>query len=364
MALIPDSSIGALVGNNSSELISLFPGQLSNYPGGVLGLDGNDTVFGLGDNELILGNTGFDQLWGGEGADTLFGGKDGDILEGEAGNDVLFGNLDADTLYGGEGFDSLFGGKGDDVLNGEGGNDTLSGDLGADTLTGGIGQDVFLLQQQGQGRDWIRDFERNIDLIQLPNNVGEVQVQAVGSNQTRLVVSATNEELALLDGIVPSDLQASDFIGQGFTLKKDNVSPPPSDFVQQVLNLTNDFRSQNGLRPLTLNTKLNAAAQEQSQDMAQQDFFNHIGLDGSTPATRAQDQGYTFSFIGENIGAGYQTPEEVVQGWIDSPGHRENLLNPNYAEIGIGYFYLENDTGFENWNHYWTQVFGTVMGNG
>lgn len=364
MSLIPDDAIGALIGNESSELISLFSGQLFNHPAGVLGLGGDDTVFGTSDDELILGNTGFDQLWGGEGSDTLFGGKEGDILEGEGGNDLLFGNLDADTLFGGEGFDNLFGGKGDDLLNGEGGNDTLAGDLGADTLTGGSGQDVFLLLQQGQGRDWITDFEPNIDLIQLPDNIGEVQIQAVGTNQTRLVVSATNEELALLDGIVPSDLGESDFIGQGFTLKTDNISPPTSDFVQQVLDLTNEFRSQNGLPPLTLNTQLNAAALEQSQDMAQEDFFDHIGLDGSTPATRAQDQGYNFSFIGENIGAGYQTPGEVVQGWINSPGHRENLLNPNYAEIGIGYFYLENDTGFENWNHYWTQVFGTALGNG
>ncbi|HEY9863507.1 MAG TPA: CAP domain-containing protein [Candidatus Obscuribacterales bacterium] len=364
MSLISDAAIGALIGNESSELISLFPGQLFNHPAGVLGLGGNDTLFGTDDDELILGNTGFDQLWGGEGVDNLYGGQDGDILEGEGGNDLLFGNLDADTLFGGEGFDSLFGGKGDDVLNGEGGNDTLSGDLGADTLTGGIGEDVFLLQQQGQGPDWITDFEPNIDFIQLPDNLGLVQVQAVGSNQTRLVVSATNEEIALLDGIVPSNLRDSNFIGQGFTLNTDNVLPPTSGFVQQVLDLTNEFRSQNGLPPLTLNTQLNATAQEQSQDMAQEDFFDHIGLDGSTPASRAQDQGYTFSFIGENIGVGYQTPGEVVQGWIDSPGHRENLLNPNYEEIGIGYFYLENDTGFENWNHYWTQVFGTGLGVG
>ncbi|CAD5989320.1 hypothetical protein PCC9214_05539 [Planktothrix tepida] len=369
MSLIPDFSISALVGNDSSEMISLFPGQLSGYPGGVLALDGNDTVFGSSDDDLILGNTGFDQLSGREGADTLFGGKDGDLLNGENGNDILFGNLEADTINGGDGFDSVFGGKSDDVLNGEGGNDTLSGDLGADTLTGGSGKDVFLLQQQGQGRDFITDFEPGIDLIQLPNNVGEVQVQAVGSTQTRLVVTASNEELALLDGITPSQLNSGDFIGQGFTLQLDNnplnppnppnpPSLPSSDFTQQVLELTNNFRSQNGLQPLTLNTQLNSAAQEHSEDMALEDFFSHTGLDGSTPSTRAQEQGYPSSFVGENIGAGYQTPEEVVQGWIDSPGHRANLLNPDYTEIGIGYFYLANDTGVENWNYYWTQVFG------
>lgn len=75
-------------------------------------------------------------------------------------------------------------------------------------------------------------------------------------------------------------------------------------------------------------------------------------------SSRAQEQGYPSSLVAENIGAGYTTPEEVVQGWINSQGHRANLLNPDYTEIGIGYFYLANDTGVENWNHYWTQVFG------
>ncbi|UBF24763.1 CAP domain-containing protein [Kovacikia minuta CCNUW1] len=62
---------------------------------------------------------------------------------------------------------------------------------------------------------------------------------------------------------------------------------------------------------------------------------------------------------GENIAAGYSTPEQVVQGWINSPGHRANLLNPSYTELGIGYYYLANDTGSVNYKSYWTQDFGS-----
>jgi hypothetical protein len=65
--------------------------------------------------------------------------------------------------------------------------------------------------------------------------------------------------------------------------------------------------------------------------------------------------------VGENIAAGQTTPEQVVQGWINSPGHRANMLSNNYTEIGIGYEFLANDTGSVNYNHYWAQVFGKSL---
>ncbi|WAL58803.1 CAP domain-containing protein [Thermocoleostomius sinensis] len=130
-------------------------------------------------------------------------------------------------------------------------------------------------------------------------------------------------------------------------------------FVNQVLELTNQFRAQNGLAPLKLNSELNAAAQAHSQDMAQNDYFSHTGKNGSKPWDRAKVVGYEARSMGENIAAGQTTPEAVVQGWINSPGHRANLLNPNYTELGVGYFYLENDTGSVNYKRYWTQLFGS-----
>lgn len=135
----------------------------------------------------------------------------------------------------------------------------------------------------------------------------------------------------------------------------DNVA-----FINRVIELTNQERSRLGLSPLTLSPLLNQAAQTHSQNMALQDFFSHTGLDGSSPSDRARSVGYT-SGAAENISAGYPTPEAVVTGWMESPGHRENILNPNYRVMGVGYHFLANDTGQVNYNHHWTQMFGFVV---
>jgi Ca2+-binding RTX toxin-like protein len=132
-----------------------------------------------------------------------------------------------------------------------------------------------------------------------------------------------------------------------------------TEFANQVLTLTNEFRAQNGLSALKLNTELNAAAYAHSEDMAKQDYFDHIGKNGSKPWDRAKVVGYEAQAMGENIAAGYTTAAEVVQGWINSPGHRANLLNTKYTELGVGYFYLTPDTGSVNYNTYWTQLFGS-----
>lgn len=131
-----------------------------------------------------------------------------------------------------------------------------------------------------------------------------------------------------------------------------------AQFEREVLKLTNDFRQKNGLKPLVIDQNLEKAADQHTQDMAKQDFFSHTGKNGSSPSNRAKNSGYESTFVGENIAAGYRTPKQVVDGWIASPGHRANMLNTNYNEIGIGYYNLQNDTGSVNYNNYWTQVFG------
>lgn len=134
-----------------------------------------------------------------------------------------------------------------------------------------------------------------------------------------------------------------------------------NSFIDKVVQLTNSYRAQNGLAALELNLKLNNVAQSHSQDMALCDYFSHTGSNGCSSSDRVLNAGYNYSYVGENIAAGYATPEEVVQGWINSPGHRANILNANFKEIGIGYYYLANDTGSVNYNYYWTQEFGTLM---
>ena len=136
-----------------------------------------------------------------------------------------------------------------------------------------------------------------------------------------------------------------------------------TQLINRVLELTNIERAKAGLKPLTLNNRLAQAAQGHSDSMAADDFFSHTGADGSDIGDRIKDSGYKYSRAGENIAAGQQTAEGVVRGWMNSPGHRANILNPNFTEIGIGYEFLENDRGSVNYNHYWTQVFGTPSGN-
>lgn len=130
-------------------------------------------------------------------------------------------------------------------------------------------------------------------------------------------------------------------------------------FIQQVLNLTNRFRQQHGRLELKLSGRLSAIALQHSQDMAVQDYFSHTGKDGSQPWERMTAGGYAWSRAAENIAAGQRTPAEVVQAWINSPGHRANMLDPDVKEIGIGYYFFSPDTGTTNYQTYWTQLFGT-----
>lgn len=134
-------------------------------------------------------------------------------------------------------------------------------------------------------------------------------------------------------------------------------------FIQELIDLTNQFRVNNGLHALYFDPILTKAAQFHSENMAFLDFFSHTGVNGSRPLDRALEAGYESSFVGENIAAGYRSPQAVFDGWINSPGHRNNILNSSYNEIGIGYFHLENDTGSINYGRYWTQVFGRGIPN-
>jgi len=92
--------------------------------------------------------------------------------------------------------------------------------------------------------------------------------------------------------------------------------------------------------------------------MAEREFFDHISPDGTTPAVRAVSVGYSFQTVGENIAAGQVTPEQVIEGWMNSDGHCANLMKASYKELGVGYVEApEAPYGF-----YWTQVFGRQIG--
>ena len=131
-----------------------------------------------------------------------------------------------------------------------------------------------------------------------------------------------------------------------------------SVYERRVVELTNQERANNGCSVmLAMNDKLHQAASSHSADMIARDFFSHTNPDGQGLSERLAEVGYNWWTWGENIAAGYASPEAVMSGWMNSPGHRANILNCNYTEIGVGYAYVANDPGTVQYRHYWTQVF-------
>ncbi|NTU79118.1 MAG: CAP domain-containing protein [Chloroflexales bacterium] len=131
------------------------------------------------------------------------------------------------------------------------------------------------------------------------------------------------------------------------------------EMAEQVLSLVNSERASAGCGPLSFNQKLTDAAQAHSEDMARNNFFSHTGSDGSSSSQRVTRAGYSWSYTGENVAAGYATADAVMQGWMNSDGHRANILRCSFTEIGIGYIYEADDTfpGPYGYSYYWTQVF-------
>ena len=122
----------------------------------------------------------------------------------------------------------------------------------------------------------------------------------------------------------------------------------------ELINLVNQERNKNGLSSLTNVDSLNSAARRHSQDMAENNFMSHTGSDGSSPWDRMRDAGYYLTTGAENVAAGYSTPAAVFSGWMNSSGHRANILNPSLCDIGVGYAYSSQS----DYGHYWTLDFG------
>jgi uncharacterized protein YkwD len=125
-----------------------------------------------------------------------------------------------------------------------------------------------------------------------------------------------------------------------------------------VINLVNNERVIEGLHIYSADDRLTDAARGHSEDMAINNYFSHTSLDGRVFSQRITYAGYVWNQCGENMAAGYYTPQAVVNGWMNSPGHRANILHPSFCDIGVGYAYEEVST----YKHYWTQDFGRVQG--
>lgn len=121
-----------------------------------------------------------------------------------------------------------------------------------------------------------------------------------------------------------------------------------SQFAQQVIDLTNQERAKGGLPALKADTQLSGVALKKSQDMQAKNYFSHTSPTYGSPFDMMRDMGVTYKTAGENIAQGQRTPQEVVQAWMNSEGHRKNIMSNEFTHIGVGY---------ESSGNHWTQMF-------
>ncbi|MGN8874412.1 SafA/ExsA family spore coat assembly protein [Pseudoflavonifractor sp. HCP28S3_F10] len=139
-----------------------------------------------------------------------------------------------------------------------------------------------------------------------------------------------------------------DLIYPGQVLTIPQLDPTVVSFEREVIRLVNEIRVQNGLKPLTEHWELSRVARYKSQDMVDNRYFSHTSPTYGSPFQMIKAFGLSFRTAGENIAYGQRTPQAVVNAWMNSSGHRANILNASYTQIGVGYVAA---------GHYWTQMF-------
>lgn len=147
----------------------------------------------------------------------------------------------------------------------------------------------------------------------------------------------------------PEQTQQNTKAQQSENTDKAEQTKDASQFEQKVVDLVNQERQKQGLKPLTLNKKLSDVARTKSKDMMDKGYFDHNSPTYGSPFDMMKQFGIEYTTAGENIAKGQQSPEDVMNAWMNSDGHRKNILNPDFTEIGVGY--VKGDTT------YWTQQF-------
>lgn len=139
-----------------------------------------------------------------------------------------------------------------------------------------------------------------------------------------------------------------DLIYPGQIINIPTVSDSVTAYEKEVVRLVNIERANRGLAALEYDWQLSRVARYKSEDMQKNNYFSHTSPTYGSPFNMMKSFGITYKTAGENIAKGYKTPAAVVEGWMNSPGHRANILNSSFTHIGVGY--VEN-------GNYWTQMF-------
>ena len=189
-----------------------------------------------------------------------------------------------------------------------------------------------------------------LSLISIPNVSFAQQIHTVQPGDTLWKI-AVRYQVGISE-IISANPQ---FKNPNLIYPGDKVTIPNYDATKtiesQVVQLTNQERAKNGLKALTQDWELSRVARYKSVDMRDKNYFSHDSPTYGSPFTMMKNFGISYRSAGENIAAGQTTAQEVVQAWMNSPGHRANILNANYTYIGVGY--AKGGTQ----RYYWTQMF-------
>ncbi|MED3970766.1 CAP domain-containing protein [Priestia megaterium] len=183
----------------------------------------------------------------------------------------------------------------------------------------------------------------NVDELLKKFNAQGQSAQAAAPQQQAQAPEQSEEAKA------PEQTQQNTKAQQSENTDKAEQTKDASQFEQKVVDLVNQEREKQGLKPLTLNKKLSDVARTKSKDMMDKGYFDHNSPTYGSPFDMMKQFGIEYTTAGENIAKGQQSPEDVMNAWMNSDGHRKNILNPDFTEIGVGY--VKGDTT------YWTQQF-------
>lgn len=139
--------------------------------------------------------------------------------------------------------------------------------------------------------------------------------------------------------------------GEGEKKKQEKTTVSILPYEREVVQLVNQERKKYGAASLKIDEELTIVARKKSADMRDKKYFSHQSPTYGSPFDMLMKEGIVFTMAGENIAAGQRSPEQVVRDWMNSEGHRKNILNPEFTHIGVGY--QEGGT----YGTYWTQLF-------
>ena len=345
--------------HNVTDNDRLFGTRNTNSDDGMFGTRNNNIARDNGDNGLFGNN---DRNNGDNG---LFGNNDGNN-----GNTGLFGNNDRNN----GGNDGLFTNNARNNGQENGRNYTFNdSDLGDNFLIGDQNQNgtissdktqipsskyphtkavkvqeakyKFIKHGKGNGQQKNFSFQR-----QKQNNNAEQQSQAPAQQQPvqPKQQEPKQQQQPAQQQQAPTEQNQQQQGGSATPPKQTAPAQGISAAEAKVIELTNAARRKNGLPDLQADTTLSNVAREKSTDMQKNNYFSHTSPSYGSPFDMMRDFGVTYKTAGENIAQGQPTPEQVVQAWMNSEGHRKNILSKDFTHIGVGY---------QKSGNHWTQMF-------